>query len=63
MLSVTESTKYECELSIQALSAIVYGCYNLDDFEFKGWAKLSEENKEKIRVLFPQIPPHLHADF
>ncbi|MCG3225595.1 MAG: GNAT family N-acetyltransferase [Candidatus Heimdallarchaeota archaeon] len=62
-LSVVESKEYECELSIQALSAIVYGCYNLDDFEFKGWAKLSEENKEKITELFPQIPPHLHADF
>ncbi|NPD89471.1 MAG: GNAT family N-acetyltransferase [Asgard group archaeon] len=62
-LSVSESTDYECELSIQALSAIVYGCYNLDDFEIKGWAKLSEENKEKIRELFPKIPPHLHADF
>jgi predicted acetyltransferase len=62
-LSVTESTDYECEFSIQALSAIVYGCYNLDDFEFKGWAKLTEENKGKIRKLFPKIYPHLHADF
>ncbi|MCG3220229.1 MAG: GNAT family N-acetyltransferase [Candidatus Heimdallarchaeota archaeon] len=62
-LSVTESIEYECELSIQAISAIVYGCYNLDDFEFKGWAKLTEENKDKIQELFPKIPPYLHADF
>ena len=62
-LTIIESAEYECELSIQALSAIVYGCYNLDDFGFKGWAKLSKENKDKIRNLFPKVHPYLHADF
>jgi predicted acetyltransferase len=62
-LSIETSSDYECELTIQALSAIVYGCYNLDDFEFKGWAKLTEENKEKISLLFPKAFPYLHADF
>ena len=62
-LSISESTDYECELSIQALSAIAYGCYNLDDFAFKGWANLSEENKAIIAKLFPKAYPYLHADF
>ncbi|MHA2357777.1 MAG: GNAT family N-acetyltransferase [Candidatus Heimdallarchaeaceae archaeon] len=63
ILHVDKSENYDCELSIQGLSAIIYGNYNLDDFSFKSWGDLNEESKEKIKQLFPQYSPHLHADF
>ena len=63
ILEVTETEEFDCELSIQGLSAIIYGCYNLDDFEFKGWGEISEEIRTKILDLFPIVYPYLHADF
>jgi len=63
ILQLEKTDNYDCELSIQGLSAVVYGCYNLDDFSFKGWGKVNEESKEKITRLFPPDSPHLHADF
>ena len=63
ILNINEIEHYDCELTIQGLSAIIFGCYNLDDFPFKKWGDLSEENKLKIKKLFPQKLPHLHADF
>ncbi len=62
-LLVSTASEFDCELSIQGLSAIIYGCYNLDDFEIKGWGKLSEEAKIKIKKFFPPVFPYLHADF
>jgi predicted acetyltransferase len=63
ILSVSEIDEYDCEVTIQGLSAIIYGSYNLDDFEYKGWGKISKENQKKIEKLFPQKSPFLHADF
>jgi predicted acetyltransferase len=62
-LEISKTEKYDIELTIQGLSAIVYGCYNLDDFEYKGWGKISEVNKTKIEALFPKMSPFLYADF
>ena len=63
ILQVEKSNDYECELSIQGLSAIVYGCYNLEDFQYKEWGILSQDVKSKINQLFPPAYPYLHADF
>jgi hypothetical protein len=50
-------------LSISGLSAIIYGSYNLQDFEYKKWGTLSLETQKKIHQLFPPLVPFLHADF
>ena len=63
ILDVVKTDEFDCELSIQGLSAIIYGCYNLDDFEYKGWGKISDEIRTKILNLFPISYPYLHADF
>jgi len=62
-LFVSKSLKHDCQLTIQGLSAIIYGCYNLDDFHIKGWGEIPEKVEEKIRKLFPPKLPFLHADF
>ena len=63
ILEITETDQFDCELSIQGLSSIVYGCYNLDDFEIKGWGTLSSDKKELLEILFPKKTPFLYADF
>ena len=63
ILEVSESNQFDCELTIQGLSSIIYGCYNLDDFEYKNWGKIPKEIMVKIEILFPKINPFLHADF
>ncbi|GAH35247.1 unnamed protein product, partial [marine sediment metagenome] len=63
ILEVLETSDYNCELTIQGFSAIIYGCYNLDDFPFKKWGNISEETKTEIENLFPPAYPYLHADF
>ncbi len=63
ILHVEETDNYDCELTIQGFSAIIYGCYNLDDFQFRGWGVLSEDTKAKIKQLFPVAYPYLHVDF
>ncbi|MHA1667024.1 MAG: GNAT family N-acetyltransferase [Candidatus Heimdallarchaeaceae archaeon] len=62
-LIVSRTTNFDCTLSIQGLSALVYGCYNLEDFDFKNWGSLSEENKKSLEKLFPKKHPYLHVDF
>ncbi|MHA1200893.1 MAG: GNAT family N-acetyltransferase [Candidatus Heimdallarchaeaceae archaeon] len=63
VLEVSKTSDFVCELTIQGFSAIVYGCYNLDDFPFKKWGNISEEAKTEIENLFPPAYPYLHADF
>ncbi len=63
VLEVSDTDQFDCEMTIQGLSAIVYGCYNLDDFEYKGWGQISEVAKQRIEKLFPKKSPFLHADF
>ncbi|MFW9853187.1 MAG: sterol carrier protein domain-containing protein, partial [Candidatus Thorarchaeota archaeon] len=63
ILHVEKTNDYDCELTIQGFSSIIYGCYNLDDFLFREWGTLSQDAKTKINQLFPPAYPHLHADF
>ena len=63
ILEVSKGGEYDCEITIQGLSAIIYGCYNLDDFQFKNWGTIPEKTKNKIEALFPKLTPYLHADF
>ncbi len=63
ILQVTKTHDSEGELSIAGLSAIIYGCYNLEDFDHKRWGSLSEDVKTRIPHLFPFALPFLHADF
>ena len=58
----TES-EYDTELSIQGLSAIIFGGFDLGDFEFRGWGLLDQNVINRIELLFPQVIPSLHSRF
>jgi len=50
-------------VSIQGLSAIIYGTHHPHDFPLRGWGKLQPETQEAIQALFPLASPHLHERF
>ena len=62
-LIINKAESSECSLSIQGLSAIIYGCYDLGDFKFKNWGEISTKTESKIRRLFPKKHPFLFAEF
>ena len=62
ILQVSPTKNYECEITIQGLSAIIYGGHLLEDFPYRGWGTLSREMNTRITALFPPKLPYLHAD-
>jgi predicted acetyltransferase len=63
LLRVTRVNSSECELSIQALSALAYGTHNIDDFTWRGWASIPDHVQETMKRMFsPQIP-YLDEEF
>ena len=62
ILQVTPAKDYDCEITIQGLSAIVYGGHLLEDFPYRKWGVLSKDMITRITALFPPKLPYLHAD-
>ena len=56
-------SNYEAEITIQGLSALVYGCYDLADFTYKDWGVIPPSVYSSIMQLFPQRIPVLSAYF
>lgn len=53
----------ECDLTIQALSALVYGVHDPEVFVFHGWGDPTLELQARLRALFPAALPYMHAGF
>ncbi len=62
-LQVKKSTQTGCDLSIQALSALVYGVFDPQDFEFRGWGNPDPAQQAAMRAMFPPRQPYLHELF
>jgi predicted acetyltransferase len=62
-LQVSPSAHADCELSIQALSALVYGAHDPGDFWVRGWGNPSPENLATMREMFPPQIAYLHEWF
>lgn len=62
-LSVTAAQNADCNLTIQGLSALVYGVAHPGSFEARGWGSPSDECSQAMLALFPPAIPHLHAYF
>jgi predicted acetyltransferase len=52
-----------CDLTIQALSALVYGTVDPEVFTFRGWGDPSPATQDAMRDLFPPMLPYLHEQF
>ena len=53
----------DCELTIQALTALVYGTHDPGDFSVRGWGNPTLEVQSRMRILFPALTPYLHEFF
>jgi len=62
-LQVGPSHQADCDLTIQALSALVYGTHDPGDFPFRGWGNPSPEVQAVMRAVFPSLVPYLHEYF
>jgi hypothetical protein len=62
-LQVSKSDQAECDLSIQALSALVYGTLPPQDFWLRGWGEPAAELLETMGNMFPLRMPYLHEMF
>jgi predicted acetyltransferase len=63
LLQVSEANQADCELSIQGLSALIYGSHNPEDFQWRGWGNPSAETLATMRQLFPPMQPYLFVVF
>lgn len=62
-LQVCQGGEANCELSIQGLSALVYGAHDPGDFPIRGWSDPSPEVQATMRAMFPRKLAYLHEWF
>jgi len=62
-VTCADASAADCDLSIQALSALVYGTHDPGDFAVRGWGNPAPELQAAMRAIFPPLIPHLHERF
>jgi predicted acetyltransferase len=62
-LQVRPAAEADCRLSIQGLTALVYGSHDPGDFAIRGWGDPSAEVQAAMRAMFPRRLPFLHEYF
>lgn len=62
-LQVSPTTGADCALSIQGMSALVYGAHDPADLALRGWGNPSPEVLDVMRAMFPHMLPYLHEMF
>ena len=60
MLHITPSNEADCELTIQGLSALVYGVADPADFAIRDWGSPSASLQVILRSMFSVRLPYLH---
>jgi predicted acetyltransferase len=63
VLQVGPTERADCELAIQALTALIYGTHDPRDFAVRGWGDPSPGVQETMRTMFPPKLPYLHEFF
>lgn len=59
-LEITPAQNADCNLTIQGLSALIYGVNDPDDFAIRDWGDPSPEIAAIMREMFPPKLPYLH---
>jgi GNAT superfamily N-acetyltransferase len=59
-LEVSPAQSADCQLTIQGLSALIYGVTGPEDFAIRGWGQPSPEVQSAMRAMFPPRLPYLH---
>ena len=53
----------ECALSIQAISALIYGTHEPESFAIRGWGNPSPQIQATMQHMFPLLQPYLYENF
>lgn len=62
-LRVSKASHADCELSIQALTGLIYGTHAPGTYAYRGWGNPSPQVQETMRIVFPPMLPCLHEGF
>ena len=62
-MRVERDAKANEELSIQALSALIFGTHDPDDFACRRWGSISPKTLATVRSMFPAASPYLDEIF
>ncbi|MFO8037310.1 MAG: GNAT family N-acetyltransferase [Anaerolineales bacterium] len=62
-LTVQPSSKADFTLTIQGLSALLYGTHAVEDFPYRAWGDPSPELMDTLKRMFPTQNPYLHEFF
>jgi predicted acetyltransferase len=62
-LHVSPTSKADCELSIQGLTALIAGVHDPQDIPLRGWGNPDSSLQSIQRGMFPKMRPFLHENF
>jgi predicted acetyltransferase len=62
-LQVAPARESGCKITIQGLSALIYGTHDPADFAFRGWGDPDDKVQVAMRRLFPPQVPYMHEWF
>lgn len=62
-LAVQPSSRADFALTIQGLSALLYGTHAVEDFPYRTWGDPSPEMMKTLKRMFPVQVPYLHEFF
>jgi predicted acetyltransferase len=62
-LQISPCEATECELSIHAVSALIYGTHEPESFAIRGWGNPSPTLQATMQHMFPLQQPYLYEDF
>ena len=63
LLRIAPAAQAECDLSIQAVAALIYGVNAPADFLYRGWGNPPAPVQETMRVMFPRQTPYMFETF
>jgi len=62
-LSVSKTTKADCELTIQGLTALINGTHDPRDIPLRYWGNPDAGLQAILRNMFPRMSPYMHEYF
>lgn len=62
-LQVTPGGQPDCDLTIQGLTALVFGTHDPQDLPLLGWGSPPPAAQASLRAMFPLLTPYLHEEF
>jgi hypothetical protein len=62
-LAVSTTTKADCELNIQGLTALIDGIHDSQDIPLHHWGNPDARLQAILRNVFPRMSPYMHEHF